>query len=261
MPLIFEVTRGGDDHPVLEALEALIRAVSALQETTANVLEAIWEVINRALASGSPELMTTSVVLLANLFRQVPDEMMQHFEQTIELIASCLENDQFTREFYPTLLRGVSLVVSVVAGKRGEIDSAMISGIFGMYQRLGAIPLNLEDAVEFEFGNLVYEAVFLGHAAVIRAARGDPDFLRRHREPLFRPAAQYLKKFANNFADETLVAFMSFMESAMECMPRRGCIPTVARMDHKRLLIVAESRSDARIRARAGVVLQKLLMY
>jgi hypothetical protein len=137
----------------------------------------------------------------------------------------------------------------------------MIDDIFRMYQRLGAIPLDLEDAAEFELGNSVYETVFLGHAAVIRAAKDDPDFLRRHREPLFRPAAEYLKKFANNFADETLVAFMTFMEIAMDCMPRRGCTPTVARMAHKSLLIVGESRTDERIRTRAEVLLRKLQNY
>jgi hypothetical protein len=261
VPLIFEVMRRGDDHPIVEALDALSGAVSALRETTANILEAILDVIHQALASGSPYLITASVVLIACLFWQVPGEMMEHFQQTIELIASCLDNDLFSRELCLDLWIGLSLAVWAVVYFGQEIESEIAGDIFGMYQRFGAIPLDLADELDFELGNLVYEMVFSVHEAVIRAARGDPDFLCSHREPLFRPASEYLKKFASKFADKTLMAFMSFMEAAMECMPRKRCISIVTRMDHKRLLIIGESRRDARIRTRAGVVLTKLLIY
>jgi hypothetical protein len=202
-----------------EVLRALIHIVTALADDTKSVLDELWPAIERSISSQDPSLITTTVMLVSNLYRQVPELVISRLRPVVGLITTCLDTAQFTRDFYPNLMRALSYILTSVAETTVVIPPAR-DHIFHLFQRLVSLPLDLSKEEDVEFGNRIYEVIFMGYASVIYSGKDDVSFLMESRVAFFAPVQGYLR-LAGRFSDESLKAFLDFMSICRSYLPQR----------------------------------------
>jgi hypothetical protein len=128
--------------------------------------------------------------------------------------------------------------------------------IFRIFERLARIPLEFSKPEDREYGNRIYEIVFSGYDATIRAARDDPEFLFGSRIAFFQPVNGYTR-LSGYMSDASLKAFVGFIRTALEFLPNR-CGVILNRKIHYAVLLWGESSADKVLAKEARDVLGAL---
>ena len=249
--ILLEIIRD-EEGPVLDdALRTLIRIVSVIGMATADIIEPIMNAVTKAIQSQVPTLISTSALLLGNLFKNATESMIPFLSQSVNLIIGCIDDNRFSREFYPNLTRSLSYILKSAATKIVP-DRGMRDAVFAVYQRFLTLPLFLDSEDAIEYGNAIFESIFLGYAAVIRASKDDKEFLMENRRALFDPVERYMRMFIHHLSDDTLFAFYEFIQTGIECLPKRGFNMLITRERNYTLVLWGESSSSEQLRQKAS---------
>jgi predicted regulator of Ras-like GTPase activity (Roadblock/LC7/MglB family) len=212
---------------MVEFVVALTQIVSGfpeeahLPESAPDLVHRLWNFIAWVREQGDIPMLTEACFLLARLGG--PPEFLVSFLATVK---SALEDPSFLPPFFPGLLNGLASVIRVFPG---ELDDELLRDLLSLYHAAWSIPLHADDHDEVRYLNLVYEALFRGLGALIFVARNQRRFLAAHRDAWFQPVARCVQHFGLMLCPETLVAYLFFLQDALNCLPAR-CQPALAKV-------------------------------
>jgi hypothetical protein len=222
-----------------EAMLCLIFIIRSLDDAS-EIYEAerINRIVQQALMSSSPSIITNTVWALSDLYQGIvrnsrmlspqAEDLVKRLPDTFALISECLGDDRFGRRFYPFLLLALANVINAC---RDYVCGSDRDRLFQIYDDMWRkLPKECKSEDDNEHANAVFRAVFTGFAALMKTL--DREEVAKDRMLRKRFMAEPPKAFAElgkiqnggRISEAALDAFLDFLVAYNEVFQRQGNI-------------------------------------
>jgi hypothetical protein len=172
-----------DAHVIIapdECIRALTEIVGALQEQIQDLGPRLWGIVEQALDSSDPHLVSLVSPLIASLFTWATSDLLDVMGAVLNTMHSTFLAPQCTRELLRSLCRSVAIVLRAIPV---PVEASYLEIWFLAYKQVSKVSLRVDDDIAIEDMNAMYQGIFNGLGAVIDQARDYEEF--RH-IPLWR---------------------------------------------------------------------------
>jgi hypothetical protein len=280
--LCFHLMRDRNREIWENALITLIIVIRSMSSSAADIYdgERVRSLVGEALLSRSPSIISGTVWALSSLYAELvgqhdgphqrqlsipAQDLLSKLPDTFSLVQECLSENDFPRDFHVHVLLALAGIIQACAKHITPEDAYRL---FDMYERL--LPNVVYDRMtddDREYGNRVFQAVFRGYAALVKAfgesiAQGrinDADARIIMRRVLVGAPGKFLLlgdfSKLGELQSYALHAFIELLKTFDDVFKRNGNI--ILNRYHTKLLIWHASASDdAKLREQAEQIRQ-----
>ncbi|OHT10361.1 hypothetical protein TRFO_20407 [Tritrichomonas foetus] len=251
-----------------EALRSLIVIIVSLNKSSAALVDRILPIIPLSLSSESPSIITNTTYALATLYKETlnpettdsSQALIHTLPHSVELIMNCLNNTMFTRDFYPTLLMSLAIIIKA-AGM--HIPIAKIEQMIQLYSDYFNKPINPLNQFDVEYGNELYAAGFSGFASILIA-------LDYHKAENYRSNKAFARIFIGTppkklldlktFSKDSLMYFCDFLVAFGNFFGNTGNV-LLNRLYNYKILIYACTYEDEEVQKKGDETLRQITIY
>ncbi|OHS97353.1 hypothetical protein TRFO_36448 [Tritrichomonas foetus] len=202
-----------------DALHTLGYVIKNIAVSSDKLMNDINHFVDIALTSQSPSIITITTLILAYLYENVVTNhldgrnfLIEQIPNTLSLIINCLHNEQFTRDFYPVLLKALAMVMSACSYTLQQ-NVELVDKLVFEYDRFSQMPIELKNENDYEYANSFYESIFKGATSILKCLQsGDERMKNRKFRRLFITTvpAKYLL-LEGHFNSPSLYAFCEYI--------------------------------------------------